>query len=451
MSSFHFLVRTPLSPTPTTQVNKPKTQYLPCVESVSNGVNSENTKINRKVNKVTPVPIVCAKAEQTMAEMLENPGAQELVQENQTAVEQPEAEGGGNKNRGDIRKETKYGYETELDYMDSSIPDDGNDSTLKDQDISDDEEDDERDLEEKCANKMQEMQIANEENEQEMHISQQEPQGGRKLRERKTRPGDYKKTHTDKQDTTTKQTKTLPNVEKYQHEHQKPKKVTKTKHLQAIKAVLQRRHLIQTQMQTKKSKISENKSTDSKGHQRKKKWKITNWTKSSRNETKKSKPWNKTKTVKEKELTETKEKLLQILLKEGGKQKHRNRKCGKWARWRNRKNNHDHCRVLKQWQNATRHKVNPEQLEHNKINHHDIRRHKIVGYTGTRGGTKWKHSDYPRRNQRHQARKKSQDHPRKHKKSCNHCRRERSKMPHHATPPPPPPPPCTQTMKMQGR
>ena len=113
-----------------------------------------------------------------MAKKLENPGAQQLVQEKkQTAVKQPETEGGGNKNRGDIRQETEYGYETELDYMDSSIPYDDDDSTLKDQDISDDEDDDERDLEKKCANKMQEMQISNEENEQEIHISQQEPQG----------------------------------------------------------------------------------------------------------------------------------------------------------------------------------------------------------------------------------------------------------------------------------
>ena len=98
-----------------------------------------------------------------MAKKLENPGAQQIMQENQTAVKQPETEGGGNKNRGDIRQETEYGYETELDYMNSSIPDDDNDSTLKDQDISDDEDDDERDLEEKCANKMQEMQISKEE------------------------------------------------------------------------------------------------------------------------------------------------------------------------------------------------------------------------------------------------------------------------------------------------
>ena len=44
--------------------------------------------------------------------------------------------------------------------MDSSLPDDDN-STLKDQDISDDEDDDERDLQEKCANKMKEMLISN--------------------------------------------------------------------------------------------------------------------------------------------------------------------------------------------------------------------------------------------------------------------------------------------------
>ena len=62
------------------------------VESVSNGVNREKTENNRQVNNVTPVPIVCTKVEQTMVEKLENPGAQELMQENQTAVEPPEAE-----------------------------------------------------------------------------------------------------------------------------------------------------------------------------------------------------------------------------------------------------------------------------------------------------------------------------------------------------------------------
>ena len=210
-----------------------------------------------------------------MAEMIENPGAQELVQENQTAVEQPEAEGGGNKNKGDIRQETEYGYKTELDYMDSSIPDDDDDSTLKEQDISDDEDDDERDLlrKKKAPTKCKRCRYLT----KKMNRNTYQPT--RTTRREKTKREENKAWRLQK-DTQANRTpppnkqKTLPNVGKRQHEHQKPKKVTKTKHLQAIKAVLQRRHLKQTQMQTKKSKNSENKSTESKGHQRKKKWKI---------------------------------------------------------------------------------------------------------------------------------------------------------------------------------
>ena len=251
-----------------------------------------------------------------MAEMIENPGAQEFVQENQTAVEQPKGEGGENKNKGDIRQETEYGYETELDYMDSSIPEDDDDSTLKEQDISDDEDDDERDLEEKCASKMQEMQISNEENEQEIHISQQEPQGGRKLRERKTKPGDYKKTHAGKQDTTTKQTKDTaqrrktstrtPKAEK-SNENETPAghqgstaEETPETNPNANKELQKLREQINKIKRTSKEKEMEN----------------TRLNKIIQERDQEIQTLKQNLADKEKELTETKEKLLQILLKE---------------------------------------------------------------------------------------------------------------------------------------
>ena len=244
-----------------------------------------------------------------MAEMIENPGTQELVQKKQTAVEQPEAEGGENKNMGEIRQETEYGYETELDYMDSSIPDDDDDdSTLKEQDISDDEDDD-KNLEEKCASKMQEMQIK-------IHISQQEPQGGRKLRERKTRPGDYKKTHTGKQDTTPKQTKDTaqrrktstrtPKAEK-SNENETPAghqgstvEETPETNPNANKEIQKLRDQINKIKRTSKEKEVEN----------------TRLNKIIKEWDKEIQTLKQNLADKEKELTETKEKLLQILLKE---------------------------------------------------------------------------------------------------------------------------------------
>ena len=104
---------------------------------------------------------------------------------------------------------TESDYETELDYVDQDTTnqdeEDDEDSTLKDQDVLQLEDDNESELDDKCATKLEQMQISAEGNEKETS-DQEEPTEKRQLRERKTKPGEYKDRHSGKQERTPKDT-----------------------------------------------------------------------------------------------------------------------------------------------------------------------------------------------------------------------------------------------------
>ena len=129
--------------------------------------------------------------------------AQESVQENQESLGMREG------NKGDMDYPTESDYETELDYVDQDTtnPDEEDDeySTLKDQDVLQLEDDNESELDDKCATKLEQMQISAEGNEKETP-DQEEPTEKRQLRERKTKPGEYKDRHSGKQERTPKDT-----------------------------------------------------------------------------------------------------------------------------------------------------------------------------------------------------------------------------------------------------
>ena len=172
--------------------------------------------------------------EQTMAEQEDGNRAQESVQENQESLGMREGD------KGDMGYPTESDYETELDYVDqyTTNPDDEDDedSTLKDQDVLQLEDDNESELDDKCATKLEQMQISTEGNEKETP-DPEEPTENRQLRERKTRPGEYKDRHSGKQERAPKDTNAK---RKHQQKQQKQETTKEKKHLQANKAVLQR-------------------------------------------------------------------------------------------------------------------------------------------------------------------------------------------------------------------
>ena len=315
---------------------------------------------------------------------------------------------------------TESDYETELDYVDQDTtnPDeeDDEDSTLKDQDVLQLEDDNESELDDKCATKLEQMQISTEGNEKETP-DQEEPTEKRQLRERKTRPGEYKDRHSGKQEKTPKDTnakrktstKTGNNERKETPAGQQGSTAEDTnKEIKSLREQINKIKRISKEKETENARL--NRTIEEKDEE----------IRTLKEELKQ----------KDKELVQVKEQLLQILLKE-------RQNTDRDTEHMDTEEAQKPTMIIAGDSNTGR--MLPDIKS--QLNDHSITRvttmtseDKSMGWTRKRRNTQWKYSNNTCGNQRHQTWWEGQKYPRKHQECRRHSRGKGSDLLDNANP-----------------